>query len=99
MLDTTDRSALLRPALDQADRNDRYARYTLIAAALVEALLLGTTLLVIDFHDRTHRLMFLLAMLTYLTLALGLIALGARVSAANARVLRALQLLDDRRTA
>jgi hypothetical protein len=86
-------------ALAEADRRERWGRIALFAAALVEALLLGAALLVMDFADDTHLLVFIMAMLAYTTLALGLAALGARNSAANARLLHAIQLLDERRGA
>lgn len=50
--------------------------------------------MVMDFGDRTHLLVFIITMLAYTTLALGLAALGARNAAANARLLHAIQLLD-----
>ena len=90
------RSERLSSALAEADRNDRWARLTLLGAALLEAALLGLTILLIDFGNRTHVLMFVLTMLTFMTLALGIVSLGARLSAANARVLKALELLDAR---
>ncbi|HEU4457042.1 MAG TPA: hypothetical protein VFR81_28495, partial [Longimicrobium sp.] len=71
-------SPLVRTALDEADRRDRMARVALLGAALVEALLLGTALLVMDFGDRTHLLVFVLSVLGYTTLALGLVVIGAR---------------------
>ena len=92
-------SPLILNALDEADRRDRMARVALLGAALVEALLLGTALLVMDFDDRTHLLVFVLSVLGYTTLALGLVVIGARSSAANARLLHAIQLLDERRGA
>jgi len=90
-------SPLVRAALDDADRRDRMARAALLGAALVEALLLGVALLVMDFGDRTHLLVFVLSVLGYTTLALGLVVVGARASAAHARLLHAIQLLDERR--
>ena len=87
----------VRAALDEADRRERGARLAVYAAAAVEALCLGLALLLMDFGNRTHLLMLVLAILTYATLALGLLALGARAGAANARLLHAIQLLDERR--
>ncbi|HEX8696091.1 MAG TPA: hypothetical protein VF746_26985 [Longimicrobium sp.] len=93
---SADSSALVRTALAEADRRDRSARLAVYAAALVEAVCLAAALLLMDFSERTHLLMLVLAILTYTTLALGLLALGARASAANARLLHAIQLLDER---
>lgn len=90
-------TSAVHAALAEADRRDRWGRLALYGAALVEALLLGAALMVMDFDDRTHLLVFIMAMLAYTTLALGLAALGARNAAANARLLHAIQLLDERR--
>ena len=95
---TADRpTSAVHAALADAERREHLGRLALYAAALVEALLLGAALMVMDFHDDTHLLVFIMAMLAYTTLALGLAALGARTSAAHARLLHAIQLLDERR--
>ncbi len=92
-------TSAVHAALAQADRRDRLGRLALYGAALVEVLLLGAALMVMDFSDRTHLLVFIMAMLAYTTLALGLAALGARSGAAHARLLHAIQMLDERRPA
>ena len=89
-------SPAVSAALAEADRRDRWSRMTVYAAALVEAILLAAALLVMDTADRTHLLVFIMSMLAYTTLALGLIVLGTRASAESMRVLHALQLLDER---
>jgi hypothetical protein len=89
-------SSLLRTALDEADRHEREARFALIGMAVVEAGLLALALYLMDFDDRTHLLMFVLSMLTYLTLALAMLGFAARSSGSNARVLHAIQMLDER---
>jgi hypothetical protein len=95
---TTDQpTSALHAVLAEAESRERWGRIALYGAALVEALLLGAALMVMDFDDDTHLLVFIMAMLSYTTLALGLAALGARASAANARLLHAIQLLDERR--
>ena len=87
----------VRAALEEADRRDRTSRRVLYAAAAIEAVLLAAALLVMDFGDATHLLMLILAVLTYSTLALGMVAVASRASAENARLLHAIQLLDERR--
>jgi hypothetical protein len=95
---TTDHpTSALQTVLAEAERRERWGRIALYGAALVEALLLGAALMVMDFGNDTHLLVFIMAMLSYTTLALGLAALGARMSASNARLLHAIQLLDERR--
>lgn len=84
-------------ALARIDRANRRVTQIIIAAATVEAALLVLVLLNIDFADPLHRLVFLLAMLTYFTLGLAIVALGAHVSRVQERLLTALELLRDQR--
>jgi hypothetical protein len=86
-----------RTALDRLDRANRRVTLTIILAAAIESILLVTVLLVIDFKDPLHRLVFLLAMLTYFTLGLAIIALGAHVTRVQERLLTALELLRESR--
>jgi len=92
MTTTADQAALAR-----LDRANRRVTQIIIAAAAVEAALLLFVLLSIDFADPLHRLVFLLAMLTYFTLGLAIIALGAHVSRVQERLLTALELLRSER--
>ena len=69
--------------------------YRWAVAAAVEAALMITVLINIDFADPLHRLVFLLAMLTYFTLGLAIVALGAHVSRVQERMLAALELLRN----
>lgn len=84
-----------RVALDRFDRANRRVTLIILLAASIEAALLVLVLLVIDFADPLHRLVFLLAMLTYFTLGLAIIALGAHVSRVQERLLTALELLRE----
>jgi hypothetical protein len=84
-------------ALARLDRANRRVTQIILAAAAVEAALLVLVLLNIDFADPLHRLVFLLAMLTYFTLGLAIVALGAHVSRVQERLLTALELLRDQR--
>ncbi len=97
MIDPDRSSSPVLAALDEADRRERTSRLVLYAAAVLEAVLLAAALLVMDFDDPTHVLMLILAVLTYSTLALGMVAIATRASAENARLLHAIQLLDERR--
>ena len=84
-------------ALARLDRANRRVTQIILAAAAVEAALLVLVLLNIDFAEPLHRLVFLLAMLTYFTLGLAIVALGAHVSRVQERLLTALELLRDQR--
>lgn len=86
-----------RAALDRIDRANRRVTLTILLAAGIESVLLVFVLLVIDFADPLHRLIFLLAMLTYFTLGLAIVALGAHVSRVQERLLTALELLRESR--
>jgi hypothetical protein len=84
-----------RAALDRLDRANQRVTMTILLAAAIEAVLLVFVLMVIDFKDPLHQLVFLLAMLTYFTLGLSIVALGAHVSRVQERLLTALELLRD----
>ena len=84
-------------ALDRIDRANRRVTLTILLAAAIESILLVFVLMVIDFKDPLHQLVFLLAMLTYFTLALAIVALGAHVSRVQERLLTALELLRESR--
>lgn len=96
---TTDRPSAVHAALAAADRRDRMGRLALYAAALLELVLLAAALMVMDFADDTHLLILIIGILVYSTLALGLAAIASRAAAADARLLHAIQLLDERRPA
>lgn len=91
----TSPSPASRVALDRLDRANRRVTQIILLAASIEAVLLVLVLLVINFADPLHRLVFLLAMLTYFTLGLAIIALGAHVSRVQERLLTALELLRE----
>lgn len=94
---TTDRPTAVHAALADADRRERMSRMAIYAAALLELVLLAAALMVMDFDDDTHLLILIIGILVYSTLALGLAALGSRAAAADARLLHAVQMLDERR--
>ena len=85
----------LRAALAEADRGMRFPWGSILAGTAIMALATGFALKVTDLGDPTHVLIvcaaaFLFAQMHFIA---GLIA--ARQNAANARMLRALELLDE----
>jgi hypothetical protein len=82
-------------ALNRLDRANRRVAQMILLAAFIEAVLLGLVLVIIDFKDPLHRLVFMLAMLTYFTLGLAIVALGAHLSRVQERLLTALELLRE----
>lgn len=86
---TTDPRSL---ALAQAERSARNQRFFILAAAAVEAALIVAFLLLADFGNRTHALLFVSTVAVYSTVGAGLLALAARIDQSNYRVIEALRL-------
>ena len=84
-------------ALDRLDRANRRVTRLIILAATVEGVLFVAVILAIDFADPLHRLLFLLSMLTYFTLGLAIVALGAHVTRVQERLTTALEMLRGSR--
>ena len=76
--------------LDRMERHQRNIRLAVFAAAAIEAGLLVTALLIVDWTDRTQTVVVIMAVLTYTVIALGLLALGAHVSRTVGRILLAI---------
>ena len=79
-------------ALDQADRSARRQQLFVLAAAAIEGALIVAYLLLADFGNRTHVLLFVSTIAVYSTIGAGLFALAARIDRSNHRVLEALRL-------
>lgn len=81
-----------RGVLDQMERAERNRRLAILGAAAVELVLFLVAFMMVDWNARIERLVFVLAVLSYTIIVLGLAALGAHVSRSSARILAA---LDD----
>ena len=81
------------------ERADRNVRLLLYGAGLLEALLLGLSLLLVDFSNRIERLVFVLSVLSYTIIAVGLVALGAHVTRSMAQIVTAIDASRDSRSA
>jgi hypothetical protein len=86
-----DRDALVTGVLQRMDRHNQRMRLALFAAAALEGLLMVVAILRLNWQDDTQVLIFLLSVLSYTILALGLVALGAHVSRVGAQVVAALE--------
>ena len=93
--DTPDLGNVRVAALERVDRGRRNLTRAIIAVAVVEATLLVTFLLLMDYRDRLHWLLLVAALLVYCTLGLGLIALGAYVNLVTQRILKAIALQGE----
>jgi len=88
--------AIREGVIRRMERQARTIRVIMLGAAAVEALMLGLALHLIDWQQRTHVLLFVLSVLGYTIIVLGLVALGAHVSRAANRVVAALETMTVR---
>jgi hypothetical protein len=78
----------LRQTLDKIEQSQRRFRLALAGAVMLEALLIGAMLLLVNFADRAQALIFVSAIGGYTLIALGLVMLAAHV---DRTLLRAVQ--------
>ena len=83
---------LRKSALDSVDVAEKRVKQALIAAAVIEGVLLATFFFLMDFGNRLHWLILVAALLVYATLSVGLLSLGAHVNASTLRILKAIDL-------
>ena len=76
--------------LDSMERSDRNFRLAFYGAAAAELALIVIAFAMIDWSNRTERIIFVLSVLTYTIIVLGLAALGAHVTKTAARLAAAL---------
>lgn len=94
---TPDLDAMREMVLDRMERNATNVRLALGGAACVELALLVFALTQLDFSVRFEKAMFVMMVLLYTIILLGLAALGAHVSRVGDRVLAALAALQPPR--
>jgi hypothetical protein len=80
-------------ALRHVERNERNHRLALLAGAMLEAVFLGTFLLVADFSNRTHVLLLMVFAASLSLLVLAAMALATFVNRHTLRVLMAVEML------
>jgi hypothetical protein len=95
-MSANDLDNIRQSVLDRMERGDKLVRGAIVAAAVVEALLLAAALFIADWSNPLHRLVFILSILTYSVIACGLIALAGHISRSTGRVLVALESLNAR---
>ena len=79
-------------ALAEADRLDARQATIFWLTILIEAGLIAAFLLLADFKDRTHMLLFIASMSVYSTVALGVAGLNMRLEQSQRRMLEALKI-------
>lgn len=76
--------------LDRMDSGRRLIQLVTGAAALLEGALLIACILLVDWSDRTQILLFVIFILSYFILVLGMLALAGHVTSSTGRILAAL---------
>ena len=94
---TTTSDSMRQTALNEIEQREKASKWVIIFAALIESFLLLAIFSVIDLSNRTDKLIFLTAMLVYLPVCLGMIALGIHQSRNTRRMLLAMQMLSEGR--
>lgn len=82
-----------KETLDQAESRQKASTWLLVGAATVEGVGLILYLVLMDFSNRLHWLIFIAAGLVYGTLALAMFSQGQEIKASFQRVLRAIEEL------
>lgn len=81
-------SDVAKHALDRIERSQRHFKLALAGAVMVEALLIGAMLLMVNFADRLQALIFISAIGGYTLIALGLVLLATHIDRTLLRALR-----------
>lgn len=82
-------------ALDRIEKTERQFKWALVGAVLFEGLFLITFLLAMEHNNRTHWLLLIGTVGSYTIVILGLIVLGIFVNRCTARLLRAIEMMND----
>ena len=89
-IDTNRLDSMRESVLDRMEAGQRLVRSVLGAAVLLEVAMLIACILLVDWGDRTQVLLFVIFILSYFIIMLGMVTLGAHVTNATARILAAL---------
>lgn len=79
--------------LEQIEKTERNYTIAFACAGIIELAFFIGFLLLADFSNRVHLLLFIASISIYTILAIGLIALGVFVNRSTLRILRAIELL------
>ena len=91
-----DDRATLAGNLRDLRRINRWLGGVRLSAAGIEALMIVLALWLVDWSNRTHVLVFVMSVLGYTIVVLGLVALGAHVSRASSRIVAVLETMTPR---
>ncbi len=77
--------------LERMETGRRLMRIGIGAASLLELAMLAACVLLVDWGDRQQVLLFLIFLLSYFILVLGMLALAGHITSATARILAVLE--------
>jgi hypothetical protein len=80
--------------LDRMETGQRLVRFGAGAAAVLELAMLVACILLVDWTDRTQMLLFVIFILSYFIIMLGMLMLAGHVTSAAARILAALEVRE-----
>ena len=83
-----------RRTLDRVDQAAKRFRMVIVAAAVLEILLLLFVFYVTDFADPVHRVVFACTMLIYFMMFMMVLGLGTWLGKLEARILKAIELAE-----
>ena len=81
--------------LDRMETGQKMVRIGTGAAALLELAMLAACIVLVDWGDRTQVLLFVIFILSYFILVMGMFALAGHVTSATARILAVLDTRAD----
>ncbi|HMG47724.1 MAG TPA: hypothetical protein VK614_09720 [Allosphingosinicella sp.] len=81
--------------LDRMEAGRKLMRFGTGAAALLEAAMLAGCVMLVDWHDRTQVLLFLIFILSYFIIVLCMLALAGYLTLLTGRILAALDARAD----
>ena len=82
-------------ALARVERSERNFKLAFLGAFIVEGLFLVTFFLLADLSNRVHMLLLISTVSCYTIVVLGLVALGAHFNRGVARLLKAVELMQN----
>lgn len=95
MAQDVDLDGVRAAAMARIDRSERNFRLAFIGAGIVESAFIVSFLLLADLSNRLHLLLLISTVSSYSIVVLGLMALGAHINRCVARVLKAVELLQN----
>jgi len=96
MTDTPNLDRVRGETLDRIERSEHKVKLAILAAALVEVVLMGGFLRIADFGNPLHVLLLIATVAIYAILGLGLIALGAHANRNTRILLKAIEMMERR---